>query len=798
MDYDSIVPTLPDLKPSASEEKTINGKSSIQLRDVKDKYASLSKSASRPLRRSPIASTTNIFNSDSSTAKESASSLNSSAKTSSASKPPRKESGHTMHPYVERHSYDSLLCHLSDLGLDWCVVQPAGNVLHFSITAATLQSTGGSEIKEASTLSFDFQTPLVLETQVQLANDDEKKSESPKKILGRVKSSGALKQHESGTTSGVMKLKKHIRKLSKGADSPSELSTQDMIICDSHGEVLLRIPLVSTHPPRKNLHGHASSGSSLRASTSAPSSSPSAESSSAMMRCSVEFGKDDCLTIQFQSTHTRDRFARLLRAIQHFVQKNSLQSMDKIGALTPAAVVSNNMICYHQGEIADVSEEKDFKAMLFSDRLILYPVDEQSGPSRVIDLTVTLPADEDEHDNCSFKIPVMLAHGSLKTEYLEFKCLNPLERERWIQAFKYVRLEHKLGQPDLFLTDSQGSEGTPASVQQTLLDQKTFFDFIRYSVHTVNLVGTTEIPPVLQWTEQFGSLRKNKKGYLRTVEEYFGGYHRLMDRIFAMWSCSLLLCDDGCRYSGDENIAFSYPGFESEMFQVSTLATIRPWRLLRVSGRYTSFSLSGWEGTLGARSIGKELMQTYPEVQELYDIGKGADAREITAAAAKEQLHNLMVTQFIKQHRSELFSLSQKEFSWMDVVKCQRRAEGTLDLFSAKTGCKYMFNPSIELLRDHITGRSKVFSIEECIPIWTQLNWLEAMRLVHQERLRYLQGLNACLNSWFEDNGMMNSKPLMFYTKLQATLKEELDGLDLLLDRLPSHEKLLDHYTSYM
>jgi len=370
------------------------------------------------------------------------------------------------------------------------------------------------------------------------------------------------------------------------------------------------------------------------------------------------------------------------------------------------------------------------------------------------------------------------------------------ERDRWLKAVNLALLENRKES-----VESGGEENNVVGIPpgKSLLDQKTFFEYVRMGIHTCDVICSSDVPSIGTWKEQFGSTPKTKKNKdTRTVENCFSQYHELCDRVHRLLKHGLLVCDDCDGYRGDENIAFAFPGFDNEMFRVGPLSVLKVWRLFRGSGRYTSFSLSGWDGTLGARSISKELMQTLPDVQELYDFGRGAEAKEICSFAAMEQVQNLMLAQYIKTRRQDVQTNRVSGFTWADTLKSQTRSGLTRDKLKFKERDCFVFNPSVDVLQDYLRGRLDGQFSPQSIAVWTQLNWLEAMRLIHQERTRCLTQLDSSLSAWFENNGLQRNKNLMYFTRLQSAIKEEHFALTRLLERLPVHEKLIEHYMAFI
>src|SRR5690554_841273 len=92
-----------------------------------------------------------------------------------------------------------------------------------------------------------------------------------------------------------------------------------------------------------------------------------------------------------------------------------------------------------------------------------------------------------------------------------------------------------------------------------------------------------------------------------------------------VWKCQQLLrnarvcCveDDSVVSAVSNRIEFSFPGFDTQQFELGKLAVVEPFKFFR--GTPHCYSDSQWSGSLGSNSVAKELMQSSPDVSDIFD-----------------------------------------------------------------------------------------------------------------------------------------------------------------------------------
>eukprot|EP00475_Leptophrys_vorax_P011729 TRINITY_DN18260_c0_g2_i1.p1 TRINITY_DN18260_c0_g2~~TRINITY_DN18260_c0_g2_i1.p1 ORF type:complete len:862 (+),score=191.49 TRINITY_DN18260_c0_g2_i1:82-2667(+) len=741
-------------------------------------------------------------------------------------------------PFPERNTYDAMLCEFSKHQFDWQCYRFDSDVNALSFA-----------IEKFSSSTKQYRVPRVIAFQISLgagavaAAPSDNGDGTPTELDGNLTPETPRSLKDEDVTPRDRKASKNVVKSSSSSSGGLSSAFTPKKKAQKKFRFFNDVHLVVISQSQK-VYSKIDVGmfkTVTSQSGTANNDDEKTESGQSARSVNIETQDGEKYELTFSSSGCKEKFIRVLKSVCAVLLTDSEFGIAcRMDMSNSRIFATHNMICFHQGELvmgsrivmseADGSGNKKessktsynpaaekkkystyefdadymYKVLTFQGRLLIFGEKVSGAPTRVFDLAHAKVGDV--HDpECRVELSkhvesmcfqLDICAGAEAESYV-FLAAHVEERERWVSAIGMaIRENRKEANAESEIAESEDMISAVIPANQSLLDQKTFFEYVRMSIHPIEIICTTETPSISSWKEHFGELPKSKKGKdSRSIEQNFVQYHELCDRIHRLLVHGLLVCDDGNGYRGDENIGFSYPGYENEMFRVGPLSVVRVWRLFRGSGRYTSFSLSGWDGTLGARSIGKELMQTLPEVQELYEFGRSAEAKEICTMAAMEELQNLIIAQYIKIRRQDFYSNAVQQFSWMDALRSQGRKDSTKELLKYKEQDNYVFNPPVDVLQDYLRGRLEGFFSSSNIAVWTQLNWLEAMRLIHQERNRCLAHLDASLTSWFESNGLQRSKNLMFYTRLQASIKDEHNALRMLLERLPSHEKLIDHYS---
>lgn len=110
----------------------------------------------------------------------------------------------------------------------------------------------------------------------------------------------------------------------------------------------------------------------------------------------------------------------------------------------------------------------------------------------------------------------------------------------------------------------------------------------------------------------------------------------------------LVLVDPKEEAAAETQIGFSYPGFVSEVVEVGPISVVSVWQLI-ADASDLSFQQHDWNAALALPSVGKLLMQTSPDVSDLYDKGPAGvkEAKALMSAAQLEVLHNVCLAEFI-------------------------------------------------------------------------------------------------------------------------------------------------------
>jgi hypothetical protein len=505
----------------------------------------------------------------------------------------------------------------------------------------------------------------------------------------------------------------------------------------------------------------------------------------------------------FSTVIIRDHFELIFNALRNIAISNSGgDACFRREAMQNAAIVA------HQGFV-DVSHHSNFSEFntyfmyALQGRLLLFESTQVQStfPKLIIDLT-GIQIEELSENVLELSVPKPDGNG-FESVFCNFG--SEIEKRRWISAIRFCQasLISSKRKASIRVAAELAEHSSPLNIKvedsldSNLLNQNFYFNLFCKSIYSASVICTSKCQD-LDISKLKISIQKSKIKTSNLVSRPFldliSSYEECFKRIVTILKRGLLVCEDA-ELKGDESVSFSHPGFDAEIFSIASTSIVSCWSIFEGSGSENSISRKAWEDCLSASSVGKELMQTIPDIQHLYDSGNSEAAREITLRAVVRQLHNLAIAQHIRMNRIDFFTGKIPIFSLSQAIQKQDRSVITLDLFHESENNLYIFNPTLESIKDFIAGRNELFS-ESTIPLWTQLVFLDTLRILHEERSQRLLDLLEHIDQLLKRQDL-SPETLESLQAFQKLLQIESSSLDSLLSSLPTHQKLLDDYQIY-
>eukprot|EP00475_Leptophrys_vorax_P032047 TRINITY_DN4905_c0_g2_i3.p1 TRINITY_DN4905_c0_g2~~TRINITY_DN4905_c0_g2_i3.p1 ORF type:complete len:374 (+),score=99.86 TRINITY_DN4905_c0_g2_i3:1090-2211(+) len=273
-----------------------------------------------------------------------------------------------------------------------------------------------------------------------------------------------------------------------------------------------------------------------------------------------------------------------------------------------------------------------------------------------------------------------------------------------------------------------------------------------------------------------------------------------------------LFCFDDIYHAGNSQISFSFPGFDSQIFNVGQCGLVPVWNCFKFASEVVSFQEEDWTGSLLSMSPAKELMQYSPDLSNLNSGDRRKTIQIVSSTAALEQLRSLVLASYLAAN-VDMIALEQLElFTFQDAKTFGELVNKVnLDVF---VDTKYAFNPRAKIIQEYVyVGNYDRFEPDKVIEDLTNskdgappykapnldfdmviadnMYWLKLFRLAIEERFKALQDLKAAIDWWKCSHEREKTKKRV--ESVEALLKgvevEEKDLVELMY-LLPSRKAL--------
>ena len=200
------------------------------------------------------------------------------------------------------------------------------------------------------------------------------------------------------------------------------------------------------------------------------------------------------------------------------------------------------------------------------------------------------------------------------------------------------------------------------------------------------------------------SFLRKRSASLAVVDSSLASYHLLMSSLSALWCEARLVMVDEYEQSGSGQIGFSFPGFDSQIFDVGRLSVIACAQLLSAETHALRFDHKDYHLAIESSSPAKEMMQSSPDFSSLYSAGQRERVKALAAQSQRLLLHHCSLASHMKAHQHEL--QNGDVIAWAEVltsVDVRKNAE-LQDVFAPVA---YVYNPTAGALHELIVALKK-------------------------------------------------------------------------------------------
>ena len=197
-----------------------------------------------------------------------------------------------------------------------------------------------------------------------------------------------------------------------------------------------------------------------------------------------------------------------------------------------------------------------------------------------------------------------------------------------------------------------GVEGPPLSLSSLLGSPRSFFHYLLH-LSSLPLLFPSPLPSPPLWHRLTPQPFLKKRGKLMLhIDSALSSYHLHLSSSSTVWHSSRLFMVDELEQSGSGQVHFSFPGFDAQRFDVGKLSVIACHQLFACQPHPLLFTRRDYDAAIESSSPAKEMMQSSPDVQALFDSGQVDEARALSYDAQKLVLHHCALASHVKSRTS--------------------------------------------------------------------------------------------------------------------------------------------------
>ena len=402
-----------------------------------------------------------------------------------------------------------------------------------------------------------------------------------------------------------------------------------------------------------------------------------------------------------------------------------------LSALSPLSPFADRG-CVHKGwvELHCASDKENpwqsRFGRLYSNRLVLFRTASSSLPLHVCPLIVDPLASNRSsvRTNRYQHIIVDLASEQGSGRLLTLRCEGADEFKRWIDALTTqlsaerseatsVVVEAKDKQRELsvsfsFISHSLSSASSPSgsaeSLAPLLSNQKAFMSYM-FEISTLSPFFPSTLPsPAVFLLQTPSTFLRRRHPSLASVEAELGKYELLLSSLSYLWNETRLVMVDELEQSGSGQIGFSFPGFDTHLFDVGRLSVVCSGQLLPAPSMETphplTFTEHDYHSSIDSSSPLKEMMtQASPDLTNMLNSTSPSArhaAKLLSAQSQRLLLHHCTIATHMKAEWSKW--RSGDRVSWSTMAAAGSAPKHNERALACYANVEYVWNPSLGAL----------------------------------------------------------------------------------------------------
>ena len=399
---------------------------------------------------------------------------------------------------------------------------------------------------------------------------------------------------------------------------------------------------------------------------------------------------------------------------------------------------SSGQACVHRGWVElQCAADKDNPwqrryGRLYSNRLVLHRTASSSLPLHVYPLIVDpLSSSRSSVRTNRYQHVIVDLASEQQTDarLVTLRCEGPDEFKRWMDALTAQLSGEGKGEAatkaapavvdvkgkkrDASVSSSLSSHslsslsnlmGSGTSLAPLLSNQKAFMSYV-FELSTLSPFFPSTLPTpaafVLQTPSTF--LRRRHQS-LSNVEAELGKYEHLLSSLAYLWNETRLVMVDELEQSGSGQIGFSFPGFDTQLFDVGRLSVVCSGQLLAApsstSPHPLTFTQHDYHSAIDSSSPLKEMMtQASPDLTSMLHSNSPSSrhaAKLLSVHSQRLLLHHCTIASYMKAEWSKW--RSGDRVSWATMAAGGSAVKRNDRALACYASVQYVWNPSLGAL----------------------------------------------------------------------------------------------------
>ena len=450
------------------------------------------------------------------------------------------------------------------------------------------------------------------------------------------------------------------------------------------------------------------------------SSSPSAEEKESLVQETAEFRLSSLLDAQ----HVRALMAALVSVSP---------ASSAIGRVVPSVkgqqCVRKGWIEHQTGSSSSGSDDggeaqpvwtRRF-ARLYDNRLLFFRTAYSPLPVHVVPLSCDGPESRAAVSSPgALQVRLDCCNGDSGSRTVVWRCQDDQTHQDWLQA---LQAEAPTPQPpatppapatpvrktSISERSESHSSTSPSSaslsssslpLSSLIASQRSFMAYL-LEVSALRPLCPSSLPSAAAFQLLTPSARlRRRQAALCSLDSALLSYHHLLAALFSIWCEARLLMVDRLEQSGSGQIGFSFPGFDTQVFDVGKLCVIACGQLLSPQPHALLFTARDFQLAMESSSPAKEMMQSSPDITQLFARGEREEARALAAQSQRLLLHHCALASHVKSHQTEL--RAGDVLVWEEVMATVGSRSSNTAVLDMYRPVSYVFNPSLTALHSLI------------------------------------------------------------------------------------------------